>query len=119
QGMLRRPPPRRESTRQLADEAGAGDSTYLRYDRDIRDQAIAWLKTVAGDRPDKPWCLFVSFVCPHFPLVAPPEFFNLYDQRQMPLPRLRDPADFPDHPVLRKLREVQNYDDHFRDEEHV
>jgi choline-sulfatase len=91
----------------------------LRYDRDIRDHAIAWLKTVAAARPEKPWCLFVSFVCPHFPLVAPPEFFNLYDPAKLPLPRLRGAADFPDHPVLRKLREVQNYEDHFRDEEHV
>ncbi len=119
QGMLRRPPPTRASTRQLAGDAGSGDSTYLRYDRDIRDRAIAWLRTVAGRRPEKPWSLFVSFVCPHFPLVAPPEFFNLYDLGKLPLPRLRAPADFPDHPVLRKLREVQNYEDHFRDDEHV
>ncbi len=35
------------------------------------------------------------------------------------MPPLRDPSEFPDHPVLRKLREVQNYEDHFRDEEHV
>ncbi len=119
QGMLRRPPPPRASTRQLAGDAGSGDSTYLRYDRDIRDQAIAWLRRVAGAKPEKPWCLFVSFVCPHFPLVAPPEFFNLYDLGKVPLPGLREPADFPDHPVLRKLREVQNYEDHFRDEKHV
>lgn len=119
QGMLRRPPPTRESTRQLAGDAGAGDSTYLNYDRNIRDEAIRWLKKAALERHTKPWCLFVSFVCPHFPLVAPPEFFNLYDRAKLPLPRLRNPADFPDHPVLRKLREVQNYDDHFRDEEHV
>jgi choline-sulfatase len=119
QGMVRRPPPPRASTRQLAGDAGSGDSTYLRYDLDIRDQAVAWLRRVAGTRPEKPWCLFVSFVCPHFPLVAPPEFFNLYDLGKLPLPRLRGPADFPDHPVLRKLREVQNYEDHFRDEEHV
>lgn len=119
QGMLRRPPPPRESTRQLAGDAGSGDSTYLRYDRAIRDRTVAWLRTAAERRPGKPWCLFVSFVCPHFPLVAPPEFFNLYDLGELPLPRLRAPADFPDHPVLRKLREVQNYDDHFRDEEHV
>ena len=51
--------------------------------------------------------------------MAPPEFFNLYDPGKLPLPGLREPADFPDHPVLRKLREVQNYEDHFRDEEHV
>ena len=119
QGMLRRPPPLRASTRQLAGDAGSGESTYLRYDRDIRDQAIAWLTKAAGAQPEKPWCLFVSFVCPHFPLVAPPEFFNLYDLAKLPLPGLRAPADFPDHPVLRKLREVQNYEDHFRDEKHV
>ncbi len=119
QGMLRRPPPTRDSTGQLAGDAGAGNSTYLQYDRNIREEAMQWLKGVAGKRPDKPWCLFLSFVCPHFPLVAPPEFFNLYDLKKLPLPRLRDPADFPDHPVLRKLREVQNYEDHFRNEDHV
>ncbi len=119
QGMLRRPPPPRESTKQLAGDAGAGESTYLQYDRDIRDEAIAWLKSVAATPSASPWCLFVSFVCPHFPLVAPPEFFNLYDLNTLPLPRLRDPADFPDHPVLKRLREVQNYEDHFRDETHV
>ena len=119
QGMLRRPPPTRDSTNQLAGDAGPGNSTYLQYDRDIRDETMTWLNSVAAKRTEKPWCLFVSFVCPHFPLVAPPEFFNLYDLNKLPMPRLRNPADFPDHPVLRKLREVQNYDDHFRDEEHV
>ncbi len=119
QGMLRRPPPTRDSTGQLAGDAGPGDSTYLQYDRNIRDEAMQWLKGVAAKKPAKPWCLFISFVCPHFPLVAPPEFFNLYDLKKLPLPRLRDPADFPDHPVLRKLREVQNYEDHFRNEDHV
>ena len=119
QGMLRRPPPTRDSTGQLAGDAGPGDSTYLQYDRNIREEAMQWLKGVAAKKPAKPWCLFISFVCPHFPLVAPPEFFNLYDLKKLPLPRLRDPADFPDHPVLRKLREVQNYEDHFRNEDHV
>jgi choline-sulfatase len=119
QGMLRRPPPTRDSTRQLAADAGAGESTYLSYDRNIRDEAVRWLKDAAHERPGKPWCLFISFVCPHFPLVAPPEFFSLYDLTKLPMPPLRDPSDFPDHPVLRKLRDVQNYEDHFRDEEHV
>lgn len=119
QGMLRRPPPTRASTRQLAGDAGEGQSTYLTYDANIRDQAIGWLQDIAVQRPEKPWCLFLSFVCPHFPLVAPAEFFRLYPLDTVPLPRLREPSDFPDHPVLRKLREVQDYEDHFRDEEHV
>ena len=98
---------------------GRGNSTYLAYDRSIRDSAIDWLRNAAAAPSDKPWCLFVSFVCPHFPLVAPPEFFAIYPPDRLPLPRLTDPGDFPDHPVLRKLREVQNYQDHFRDEAHV
>jgi choline-sulfatase len=119
QGMLRRPPPSRPTTQQLAGDAGPGDSTYLRYDRSIRDSAIRWIEEVAQRPPEKPWCLFVSFVCPHFPLVAPPEFFRLYPLDKLPLPTQRAPDEFPDHPVLRKLREVQDYEDHFRDEEHV
>jgi choline-sulfatase len=119
QGMLRQDPPKRTSTAQLAGDAGAGESTYLAYDRQIRDAAIAWLDRAAAERSDKPWCLFVSFVCPHFPLVAPPEFYALYPLDDLPLPRLRAPHEFPDHPVLRKLREVQDYEDHFKDETHV
>ncbi|WP_333834749.1 sulfatase-like hydrolase/transferase [Rubrimonas sp.] len=119
QGMLRRPPPKRPSTQQLAGDAGEGDSTYIAYDRSIRDAAVDWLREAAASPPDRPWCLFVSFVCPHFPLVAPPEWFRLYPLDKVPLPRLREPGDFPDHPVLKALRSVQDYDDHFRDEEHV
>ena len=119
QGMLRSPPPKRPSTRQLAGDAGRGESTYIRYDRDIRDAACAWLEE-QGRKPDgKPWTLFVSFVCPHFPLQAPQEFFDLYRPDELPLPQLRGPGEFPDHPVLRKLREIQDYEDHFDDEAHV
>ena len=95
QGMLRQHPPKRDQHGQLAGDAGAGESTYLAYDREIRDAAIDWLGDAARKKPDKPWCLFVSFVCPHFPLVAPPEFFDLYPLEQLPLPRLRDAAGVP------------------------
>ena len=119
QGMLRNPPVARPSTAQLARDAGEGDSSYLGYDRKIRDAAIAWLKERASAPDDKPWCAFVSFVCPHFPLIAPPEFFSLYPLDQVPLPQLRGPDELPDHPVVRQMRQVQNYEDHFRDEEQV
>jgi len=117
--MLRSPPPRRPSTRQLAADAGEGESTYIRYDRDIRDAACQWLDKAAQNPADKPWTLFVSFVCPHFPLKAPHEFFSRYKLDGLHLPQLRGPAEFPDHPVLRKLREIQDYEDHFTDETHV
>jgi len=119
QGMLRDPPPRRPGTRKLAADAGPGESTYIHYDRRIRDSACSWLENVANQPADCPWVLFVSFVCPHFPLMAPKAFFDLHPIDKIPLPQLRGPDEFPDHPVLRKLRDVQDYDDHFRDEEHI
>ena len=30
-----------------------------------------------GPQLGRPWCLYVGFVAPHFPLVAPPEFFSI------------------------------------------
>jgi choline-sulfatase len=119
QAMVRRPPPKRPSTAQLAADAGKGESTYLTYDRQIRDAAVAWLENAAEQPHEKPWSLFVSFVIPHFPLVAPPDFFDLYELDELPLPPGREPGGIPDHPVLKKLREVQSYEDHFRDEAHV
>lgn len=119
QGLVRSPPVRRhpESTSHLAKECGPGQTPYQTYDRSVRDAAVEWL----GERHpgEKPWCLFVSFVSPHFPLVAPPEFFALYEPAEMPLPPLRGEGDFPDHPVLKTLRDVQDYDACFRDADNV
>ncbi len=56
----------------------------------------------------------MGFVLPHFPLVAPPEFFDLYPLDQIPLPREADAT--PDHPVLQGLRACMNYADFFDDE---
>ncbi len=119
QALMRSPPPKRPSTRLLSADAGKGESTYLDYDRKIRDAAVDWIGKAAASPRSEPWCLFVSFVCPHFPLIAPPEFFDLYDQDALPLPQGREPGTFPDHPVLKTLRATQNYEDHFRDERHV
>jgi len=115
QGLLRRNPPKRDAIARLAQEAGEGASPYHQYDIDIRDAACRWIEDHKDDA--EPWCLFVSFVCPHFPLRAPAEFFRLYDPARLPLPALR--GDDAVHPVMRRLREIQNYDDHFRDDDHV
>ncbi|HET6521752.1 MAG TPA: sulfatase-like hydrolase/transferase, partial [Geminicoccaceae bacterium] len=110
-GLLRDAPRPRGGAPYLAAEAGPGESTYLDYDRGITRAACDWLRTEGTRDPDRPWLLFVSPVCPHFPLVAPPEFFDLYPPDEMPLPPLY--GKLPGHPVLRALRQSMNYADYF------
>jgi choline-sulfatase len=42
--------------------------------------------------------VFISFIGPHYPMIAPPEFYNLYKPEDMPLPKAK-----PDRPG--KLRD--------------
>ena len=52
------------------DHAGDTDSEYIRYDSAIAAEAVRWLQTEAATH-DKPWCLFVSFTLPPFPIRGP------------------------------------------------
>lgn len=110
-GLLRE---RERKIPQLAAEVASGDSEYLQYDRDIAAATVDWLTQTAA-RPDgKPWALFVSFVCPHFPLVAPPEFYNLIDPDTLPLPDRTIPEN--EHPAVAGMRRRSDYDSGFKDD---
>ena len=81
---VRRNPPRRQAWRGVR-EAGPGNSTYIEYDLRNTANAKAWLRERAeSDEP--PWALFLSYVCPHPPYIAPPEYFELYDPDSLTLP---------------------------------
>jgi choline-sulfatase len=98
--------PPRKGARKLAETAGPGESDYTRYDRAIADEACSWLAAPRGE----PWCLFVSFVTPHFPLIAPPEFFAPYPPDVVGLPKLYAPEERPSHPFLRDYATTVPYD---------
>ena len=106
-------PPLKNS--RMATEIGPGDSSYQGYDDDIAERTCNWLKEMAASPPDKPWTLFSSFVCPHYPLVARQEFLDLYDVGAMPWPK-----DYGEsktyHPWFQALRANTNDDSHFTDE---
>lgn len=108
-GLLREALPRFEAARELAAEVGAGWSRYARYDEAVCAAACDWLRARSSGG-GKPWVLFVSFVSPHYPLVAPEPFFRLYDGTPIPAPYAGEP---PSHPVLKALRGFFDYDDHF------
>ena len=114
-GMLRDPPPPRKAALKLAADAGCGDSTYQGYDDRITAGAEEWLRERATHKDDKPWTLFVSLVCPHFPLIARPEWYNLYPEDQVPWPGLYSEAERPNHPYVQAMRACQIYDQGFDD----
>jgi choline-sulfatase len=115
-GLIRRPLPVRKATLKLAKDAGCGDSDYQRYDDRIAAAAEQWLHERCKDRSDKPWVLFVSFVCPHFPLIARKEWYGLYPEESVPRPLLYEPGERPDHPFVVALRECQVFDKGFDEE---
>jgi len=101
-------------TSKLAANIGPGDSGYIRYDQSILEQACAWLKNEAPKRKGRPWVLFCSFVCPHFPLIAPPDFYNMYPHDLLETPKGGSP-DYELHPWIEKFRQVQRHDEFFTD----
>lgn len=97
-------------------EAGPGESSYTTYDRAIAVEACQWLAEEAP-RHEEAWVLFVSFVTPHHPLIAPQEFFDLYPVESVPLPAQYGREVRPQHPVLEEIRRVNGVDDEFSETE--
>ncbi|WP_373086592.1 sulfatase-like hydrolase/transferase [Sneathiella sp.] len=106
--------PVRKGAYKMARMAGPGESVYTTYDRDITARAQSWLSEEASKYTDKPWILFVSLVCPHFPLTAPTEHFNYYYNQDIPLPKLYEQAREKQHPYIQKYRATMPYNDFFK-----
>jgi choline-sulfatase len=62
---------------------------------------------------DQTWVLFVSFVTPHFPLIEPKEFYDLYPHENVLLPRQYSLSELPMHPVIQKYREIWGTNEEF------
>lgn len=116
QGLLRNPLPVFDETRELAEQCGPGESDYTDYDRRITAESCRWLERYGAKVKDKPWSLFVSFVSPHYPLVAPQPFFDRYEGIRLPEPFGCSVGKREEHPVLREMRHFWNYDEFFNEE---
>jgi choline-sulfatase len=108
------PEQRPTSKRMLGEHIGAGESDYTRYDQAVTDLAIAWIKG-RGRAGDKPWCLYVGLVAPHFPLVAPPAFFDLYPPSSMPEPKLHPRTGYKLHSWLQQHEDFWSHEATLKD----
>jgi len=118
-GLIRDELPRRAGALNLGPESGRGESAYTKYDRDITAAACKWLAEKAANKPDKPWVLYVGLVAPHFPLIAPAEFYDMYANLDLPWPKLYGANERPHHPFLDAMRACMVFDDGFTDDDMV
>jgi choline-sulfatase len=97
-GSVRDPLPETVGPSPLFRALGPGESSYNRYDRRTAGRAVAWLEQRAAEREHRPWVLFVGFVAPHFPLVVPQRYLDLYPAGRVALPKLQPRDGYRDHP---------------------
>ncbi len=99
--------------RMLGDYIGPGDSKYTDYDAAVVTRTKGWIAEHASN--DQPWCLYVGLVAPHFPLVVPQEFFDLYPATMMPKVKLHPDDGHPRHPWIEKQNAFMDSEAKFAD----
>lgn len=92
--------------RAVLDEAGPGESEYTAYDRAVALGARTWLRET-GSKCQSPWILVVGFVAPHFPLIAPQQFYDLYSDEEIDSPVVGAQNL---HPAVEELRSIKGLD---------
>ncbi|MDJ0639112.1 MAG: sulfatase-like hydrolase/transferase [Paracoccaceae bacterium] len=100
-------------SRMLGDYIGPGTSNYTDYDSAVVKRTCQWFREREGD--DRPWCLFVGLVAPHFPLIVPEEYFDLYPSSALPPVKFSPETDYRQHPWVAKQTEAEDSEARFRD----
>ena len=95
-GSVRDPLPRRDNAPLMVSFSGGAESDYTRYDAAVTDRTCEWLADEHNH--DEPWVLYSGLLAPHFPYLAPPEFFELYNPDDMPTPTMRPEHGHARHP---------------------
>jgi choline-sulfatase len=95
-------------------KAKVGTSSYLEYDARITEEALGYLEERKNG--NGPWCCFVSYSLPHFPLVATQETYDMYDETDIPMPFARKPGEWSMHESCRFNRKFYRYEEGYSDE---
>ena len=118
-GSIRDPLPDKRVAKML-NEIGPGESNYNRYDQQIADEACNWLKEAGNQQSEnskrKPWVLYLGFVAPHFPLVVPEEYYNMYPLEKLPPRKLDLGKGYERHPWVQRMDDFQQIDRHLSPE---
>ena len=106
--------PRPDGPRMLGERIGPGESSYTEYDRAVTQRTMEWLAQAARAHGDG-FVLYVGLVAPHFPLVVPEAFYNLYPTAALPEPKLNPGTGYVRHPWVQEYCDFMNSEDRFTD----
>ena len=65
-------------------QAGPGRTRELDVDDGVTQAAVRYITEMRGE--DRPWAMNVGYIAPHFPLIAPQRFWDVYDTETIDLP---------------------------------
>ena len=100
--------------RMLGDYIGPGESPYTRYDRAVTNKTIDWLHEHKEETDG--WCLYVGLVAPHFPLVVPQEFYDLYKDLDFTKIKSHPEGGTARHPWVELQNAMMDSDTRFKDD---
>ena len=103
--------------RMLGEYIGPGTSNYTDYDDAVVKESLKWLENKAKEDNNKPWCLYIGLVAPHFPLVVPEKFYNMYPLENLPETKLNPKDGFINHPWIQKQISMRDNDKDFKNNE--
>lgn len=63
-------------------------SMDIDYDDDVAFQTVRKIRTMARDNDNRPFCFFVSFTHPHDPYIMTSDYWNLYQNADIPMPKI-------------------------------
>ena len=92
---------------------GPGESKYTEYDQAVVTRTQNWIADRAND--DRSWCLYVGLVAPHFPLVVPQEYFDMYPPEMLPEVKLHPNDGYQRHPWIEKQNAFMDSENQFAD----
>jgi choline-sulfatase len=102
--------------RMLGPKIGKGDSPYIQYDHEVTSTAVSWLRQRA-QQADGSFVLYVGLVAPHFPLIAPDHFYDLYKDRPIPQVKLHPSQGYKRHPWIEAYANFDYTEANFTDPE--
>ena len=86
------------------ERAGPGTTLEIEMDDQVEAATLAYLRD--PDRKAQPWCINAGFIAPHFPLVVPERFWDLYPLEEIDMPDIPPGHLENQHPVYKRMRRM-------------